>query len=1168
MSVPVGLQLGVELTNFVGPLTKTALRLGTLAVREAIERSGSDELTELKLAHILGRHRLDPAIDTHFRSIVARSDHAPLSQFVKELVLESGSGPTVSQALVSNNVALFSMVVQVSFLAFSHDHQSLSQALTQAIDDMLTDSKTATSHGLNYVSLLGTVAACQQQTTAFSWEPHYATIEHKILGEMKAKSRTTSRPLKRRRISEQSGNRKTRIHQQSVADRALPFVMLRGLLTSLDSIQKFPEDCLLQLSSDRGISSIVLWCYHIMGLSVLVRISDATIHFGNGPYNITIEHCNPTDTSVVLLQKAAENIPVFTLMATDVDPYIQSDQRRSAKGFLRQVLKLQGVDEAELGEYASGLVSECIRHFDSHQEQSSSETFTSSHSLETNSAAFPEEAIELASMNTIIRPGIIATASFLFEIDEAQLGDGIGGPGRTKAKRTRPLWSAAMALIHAFSRVQELTTCSQLPLSLDAFEMLNNEDYLKTDKGGFHGPILDTICSFELISKLVGTHIGYHDHDAFTVVQLYEWANTGQKCKKWRLGFREKQEMSMEFKVYRKCSCLRLQDAVETRRVLDSLLIWPVVAKQEAGRNPEKYIAKHPEDSWNASKTPERIFLNGETWFFYVTGDSAARWLGLDALVLLRISSYTYSYLSTTLKIDMESKSLPQPLPRLVPADQILLTMKSIINLYQAVRESIIQHVNPQTATFGNVIQPLTNIDNGTQGDIGIIAMLQYAFSDQESRQASEEACTLINKAQAAFTARSDFWCLIKSVKERSGEATLHFEAQKYLHKIFVEFEQFGHSTLQPEQIKHQNSDIFKQIVLERDLNARLLGYESHAAYRLKKRLMKTPDKVEEFLRDLETQLLARGKRDMKSLVDLKKQYEAENFIDEGFDGDTMFPWDYWYYAHMAQQRRHINQERMAEYFPLQHVIKVMLEMFSQFLKIEFCPLSPDQIKDSVWHQDVQAWAVWDNGGTSKGQFVGYLYMDLLSRDNKYKGNQNVNLQCIVSLFHELGHGIHDLLARTNYVAFHGHRSPPDFAEALSVMLERWCWMEPELKRLGLHYTRTDPQLKEKWLQEHPKEELPPAQIPDDMIKRLIQGRQVTRSLWFLRQMWVFAPCHTELLEMDFTKVYYDLMEKLWLVRAPEPEDQGYPHADLDHLVSGYDAGYYSYLRQVAFTRS
>jgi hypothetical protein len=44
---------------------------------------------------------------------------------------------------------------------------------------------------------------------------------------------------------------------------------------------------------------------------------------------------------------------------------------------------------------------------------------------------------------------------------------------------------------------------------------------------------------------------------------------------------------------------------------------------------------------------------------------------------------------------------------------------------------------------------------------------------------------------------------------------------------------------------------------------------------------------------------------------------------------------------------------------------------------------------------------------------------------------------------------------------------------------------------------------------------------------------------------------HAELLKMNFTKIYYDLMEKLWLVRAPEPDDQGYPHADLGYLVSG-----------------
>jgi hypothetical protein len=52
------------------------------------------------------------------------------------------------------------------------------------------------------------------------------------------------------------------------------------------------------------------------------------------------------------------------------------------------------------------------------------------------------------------------------------------------------------------------------------------------------------------------------------------------------------------------------------------------------------------------------------------------------------------------------------------------------------------------------------------------------------------------------LTVRSDFWRLIKAVKEGTDEQSLHFEAQKYLNKMFLEFEQFGHATLQPEQIK------------------------------------------------------------------------------------------------------------------------------------------------------------------------------------------------------------------------------------------------------------------------------------------------------------------------------------------------------------------------------
>ena len=146
----------------------------------------------------------------------------------------------------------------------------------------------------------------------------------------------------------------------------------------------------------------------------------------------------------------------------------------------------------------------------------------------------------------------------------------------------------------------------------------------------------------------------------------------------------------------------------------------------------------------------------------------------------------------------MDYSSLPQPLPRLIPADQILPIMKRIVGQYQTVRENIIESVDVQKAKFDNLIQPLIDIDNETQGDIAIIAMLRYSSPDPASRQASEEACALVNEDQAAFTARSDFWPLLKAVKEACQEISLHFEARKYLDKLFLEFKQFGHGTLQP----------------------------------------------------------------------------------------------------------------------------------------------------------------------------------------------------------------------------------------------------------------------------------------------------------------------------------------------------------------------------------
>ena len=47
-----------------------------------------------------------------------------------------------------------------------------------------------------------------------------------------------------------------------------------------------------------------------------------------------------------------------------------------------------------------------------------------------------------------------------------------------------------------------------------------------------------------------------------------------------------------------------------------------------------------------------------------------------------------------------------------------------------------------------------------------------------------------------------------------------------------------------------------------------------------------------------------------------------------------------------------------------------------------------------IWHETVQVFSVWD-GNADDAEFVGYLYFDLLWRENKYRGNQNVTIECV-----------------------------------------------------------------------------------------------------------------------------------------------------------------------------
>ena len=187
----------------------------------------------------------------------------------------------------------------------------------------------------------------------------------------------------------------------------------------------------------------------------------------------------------------------------------------------------------------------------------------------------------------------------------------------------------------------------------------------------------------------------------------------------------------------------------------------------------------------------------------------------------------------------------------------------------------------------------------------------------------------------------------------------------------------------------NQNVPLFREAVLLRDEAARLLGYPNHAAFRIEDKMAKTPATVDAFLGDLRQRLTDGGKNEVRILKELKEEFLKSK--GQSFDG-RYWLWDHRYYSRIQLERDYkLDQQKVAEYFPLQTTLSSMLRIFEELLGLKFIEVTGEtrdaiapsgKGEDIVWHPDVQVFSVW-NDESEGGGFVGYLYTDLHPRDGK-----------------------------------------------------------------------------------------------------------------------------------------------------------------------------------------
>ncbi|KAF5581441.1 peptidase M3A M3B [Fusarium pseudoanthophilum] len=351
---------------------------------------------------------------------------------------------------------------------------------------------------------------------------------------------------------------------------------------------------------------------------------------------------------------------------------------------------------------------------------------------------------------------------------------------------------------------------------------------------------------------------------------------------------------------------------------------------------------------------------------------------------------------------------------------------------------------------------------------------------------------------------------------------------------------------MEDHQNLQQNDKLLQLIIAKRQAQAARLGFTSHAAFRAQRRLIKSPEAIGDFLNSLKQDLIDLGKVEVRLL---RRCGEASTSNYETEENNTLAAWDHAYYSRKIEEERNIAHDQISEYFPLDHTAEAMLKVFESLFDLQFYEiLQADLGSKYFWHPKVRAFSVWEEG---EGKFVGYLFFDLLWRENKYRGNQNVTHEC-------------------------GYEKPDDFGEMPSMLLENLCWRQDILERLSCHYTGLDLKNAQEWRQRNiGAETLPARKIPSHLLEGLIRNRYLNRASYHLKQLSI------SLFDLEIHNVrsqedaeclvlgdrFYRLREECESLDFGHLKRTGHWYGAIPHFVGGYDVGYYSYLLCTAFAQ-
>jgi len=357
------------------------------------------------------------------------------------------------------------------------------------------------------------------------------------------------------------------------------------------------------------------------------------------------------------------------------------------------------------------------------------------------------------------------------------------------------------------------------------------------------------------------------------------------------------------------------------------------------------------------------------------------------------------------------------------------------------------------------------------------------------------------------------------------------------------------------------NKQLIGEVLALRRERANLLGYPTHAHWRLEKSMARTPERAAALMEALWKPALARAREEV---ADMQAVADAEGA------GIRIEPWDYRYYAEKVRKAKYdLDENEVKPYLQLDRLRDGMFWVAGQLLGWTFSA-RPDLPR---YHADVTVWEV----SGRDGRHVGLFYFDPYARSGKTSGawmnayrsqeqfagevtpivsnNSNfvkpapgepvlLSWSDARTLFHEFGHGIHGLASRVSYPSLSGTAVDRDFVEFPSQLLEHWLSTRELLDRFALHYRTGEP--------------MPAALLAKlDRAARFNQGFDTVE---YLSSAIVDLRLHlADPQDLDVAAFERGTLDSIGMPREIVMRHR-LPH--FSHLFSGdaYSAGYYSYL--------